>query len=336
MSEKGPFDGPRDFHYITPMGRRLSEYEALNQYILPLETSMDHPVAKAAGWPADSTALRSANWYAFRDPAQRWYRPYIKRQAEQERGLERALAAARDAGRLSRMRPEWAEGVIGDVYVPAAFFERGLSRALMHAAGIALSDMVMLTLILNSSDKERHAQDIVFYHYDLVEAGVPISPDPRLSHWLEDPALQGLRKLVERINATPDWAEVALVVNLVVEPLVSRYLYNELLWPAAPAHQDGTTPAILLEAENDRQLNIAATVAFAGLLLDDETHGDHNRGLVEGWITAWYPEVVGAMEPLASVAERVGADAGAARTVVEDGWRALLAGCRLGVPAGVN
>ncbi|MDQ1490919.1 MAG: propane 2-monooxygenase small subunit [Actinomycetota bacterium] len=336
MSEKGPFDGPRDFFYITPMGRRLSEYEALNQYILPLETSMDHPVAKRAGWPADSTALRSENWYAFRDPAQRWQRPYIKRQAEQERGLERALASARDAGRLSRMPAEWAEGVIGDVYVPAAFFERGLSRALMHAAGIALSDMVMLTLILNSSDKERHAQDIVFYHYDLAEAGVPVGADVRLSRWLEDPALQGLRALVEHINATSDWAEVALVVNLLVEPLLSRFLFNELLWQAAAAHRDVTTPAILGEAENDRQLNIAAMVSFASLVLDDETHGEHNRGLVEGWLTSWYPEIVAAMETLAPVAERVGVDTGEARSTVEAAWRSLLAGSSLGVPAGVN
>ncbi len=40
MSDPGPFDGPRDFSYITPMGRRLSDYEALNLFVFPLETSM--------------------------------------------------------------------------------------------------------------------------------------------------------------------------------------------------------------------------------------------------------------------------------------------------------
>ena len=83
MSDKGPFDGPRDFGYVKPMGRRISEYEALNLYVLPLETSVDRPVAKSTGWPADSTAVRSENFYAFRDPAQRWQRPHVKRQAEQ-------------------------------------------------------------------------------------------------------------------------------------------------------------------------------------------------------------------------------------------------------------
>lgn len=335
MSEKGPFDGPRDFAYIKPMGRRLSEYEALNLYVLPLETSMAQPVVKRTGWPADSTALRSENWYAFRDPAQRWQRSYIKRQAEQERGIERALASARDAGHLGRMPAEWAR-VIGDVYLPAAFFEHGLSRALMHAAGIALSDMLMVALILNSSDKERHAQDIVFYHYDLGEAGVPVGPDDRRTDWMEDLTLQGLRRLVEQVNATPDWAEVALMTNLVVEPLVGRYLFNEVLWVAAAAHRDVTTPAILLEAENDRQLNIGAMGALARLVLADATHADDNRKLVESWIATWYARAAEAMDTLAPVAQRIGVDPGPARRAVEDGWRSLLAKVGLGVPAEVG
>jgi hypothetical protein len=335
VSEKGPFDGPREFLYVKPMGRRISEYEALNLYVLPLETSMDNPVAKSTGWPADTTALRSENFYAFRDPAQRWQRTHVKRQAEQERAIERAMAAARQSGQLTRMAPAWAEGVIGDIYLPTAFFEHGLSRALMHAAGIALSDMLMTAFIFNSSDKERHAQDIVFHHHDLGAAGVPVGADDRHQQWMENPVLQGLRELAERINATPDWGEVALVTNLLVEPLVGRFLFNELLWAGAGPHHDTTTPAILLEAENDRQTNITAMSAFAELLLTDTAAGDHNRQVIEGWITQWYPLLARVIDSLAPVADRVGVDAVGARAAVEESWRSMLAGTRLGVPAEV-
>ena len=43
------------------------------------------PADGRAPWREESTALRHPDWFAFRDPAQLWQRPYVRMQAEQER-----------------------------------------------------------------------------------------------------------------------------------------------------------------------------------------------------------------------------------------------------------
>src|SRR6266481_3863639 len=40
--------------------------------------------------------------------------------------------------------------------------------------------------------------------------------------WLKDPVWQGVRENVERLTATPDWAEQLFATNVIYEPLVGE------------------------------------------------------------------------------------------------------------------
>lgn len=329
MSAPTGLDGPRDFNYIVPAGRRLSEYEALNLFVQPVEADEDHPIAKRSGWSESSTALKSSNWYNFRDPAAMWYRPYIRRQTEQERAIERAMKTAVASGAVKRIEADWAQSVLGDFYVACAFFERGLFRALSYASVGALSDVLSLALIFNATDKERHAEDILYHQYDLRQADVAVGGSDRRAEWLDDPLLQPMRRLAERLNACADWCEIAVAINLVVEPLLCRFIYNDIIGMQAQGHGDVVTPVVVAEAESDRQRNIEWVMALVRMVAGEEVHGDANRAIINDWIVAWVTEVIPALESLRPAAERAGTDYEDALTRIQLEWRQLIEGSGL-------
>jgi propane monooxygenase small subunit len=194
-----------------------------------------------------------------------------------------------------------------------------------------LSDVLSVALLYNSVDKERHAEDILFHQYDLLHAGVPIGQSDRKDEWLSDNQLQPMRRLVEDINATRDWCEVLMSVNLVVEPLLGRLIYSEMLASSATRHGDHVTGVILAEAESDRQRNIEWTCALADMLLSDPQHGDRNRELINSFLGYWVAEVRVVMGTLSQVAERAGIDLDAATRRVTHDWKVLVEQCRLDV-----
>lgn len=325
--------GPRDFAYITPKRRRVSEYEAVTLYVQPLEAESPTPRALRSTWPEEATRLRSGDWFAFRDPAEMWSRNYVARQAEQERALERVSHLARAAGLYDRMEPAWAS-LIGDVYVTAAYLERGLFLAMNYAQMHAPADVLAVAGALHSIDKQRHAEDILFYHYDLLQAGVPAGDDSRRTTWLDDPLFQPSRELIERVVATADWGEVMMAVNLVVEPLLGRFLFNEVLLRNAAVHGDHTTAPILLEAESDRQRNLDWTVELVQLLLGDVEYGDANRAVLNEWLATWNSRAEDVVESLRPLCERAGADHDEAVAAARRSQAAHLNRCGLAPESG--
>ena len=59
-------------------------------------------------WRDDSTALKSADWYAFRDPGQMWERPYYQAGTAHEQLIEGAVGPPRERA-FDDFTPEWVE-----------------------------------------------------------------------------------------------------------------------------------------------------------------------------------------------------------------------------------
>lgn len=326
----GPFQGgPRDFAHIKPAGRRLSEYEAVICYVQPDYFTYDGPgdgttrPDGGATWRMDSTALRCQDWYAFRDPSDMWQRPYTAQQTEQEHSIDRLVKHWADSGVLGKMSPEWA-AVLGDLYVPCAFMEHGIFRVMAYAQREALSDTLATAMVFNAVDKVRHAQGIVIYHLQLADAGVQIRSDDGKSTWLTEPMFQGCRRVIERLLATDDWGELSVAANLVIEPLLTGLLYNEVLAHGASRAGDMATPVMLAEASVDRQRNQNWTRRLVELALDDPAHGEHNCSVVAGWLASWHADATAAMADLAPAAKRVGLDPDEVQRRVQAAWSDMV------------
>ncbi len=295
----------REFAYIQPRGRRATEYEELTLHIQQdperfawAGWTLLSPEGRPS-WTKDSTALRSTDWWAFRDPNKTWQRPYVKLQAEQGRALERLVATARAKGLLEQFEPGWAREVLARHYAVCAFIEYGLFRCFAYAQREALADVVGNVCVFNAADKIRYAQEISLYGMELGEALEGFSDAGAKEVWLRDPLWQGVRENVERLMVLRDWGEVIVAINGVFEPLLGELLRAEFFLRFAPRNGDSVTPALVGSAELDWERNIKWTRSFLKLLLEDPQHGSHNHEVLQGWLNSWVPLTLKAAGDLA-------------------------------------
>ena len=113
--------GHRHFTWFTPVGSRATEYEDLT---VDEQSTPAHYAFQ--GWPIrfddgrdpyfeGTTALRSSDWYLYRDPNQTIQRTYVSGVNESERALDRSISGARDAGLFSFADTDWVQTGASDL-----------------------------------------------------------------------------------------------------------------------------------------------------------------------------------------------------------------------------
>ena len=311
----------REFAWFEPAGRRATLYEDVTvdtQPSIHRHLARGWPVSFADGrgtWNDASTALRCTDWFAFRDPGQQWERPFYQAAAAVEKQLESALASAAEQGLIADFTPDWVTFLRTSLQIPA-FVEHGLWFALATAARDCLSDSVATCVCLQAAHKQRSAQAIVLYAMDLEpHLGCPLPIDVAREAFLRDPAWQPTRRYLERLAATPDWAEVIVAANLCFEPVVGTLIRRELGTRAAAASGDTVTPVLARIATQEWEWSRAWTVALVRFLVSDKAHGAHNRAVVDRWLETWAGP---AREAAAAVSDAAGQVGEYARRTVHD------------------
>jgi len=298
----------RDFSWFEPAGPRATLYEDVT---IDTQPSIHRHLAR--GWPLHfedgrgtwddgSTALRSSDWFAFRDPGQQWERTFYRSGAAAEQQLEGALRSAAEQGLIDDFTPEWRELLRTSLQIPA-FVEHGLWFALATAARDCLSDSVATCVCLQAAHKQRSAQAIVLYAMDLEpHLGQELPITAAREAFLADAAWQPTRRYLERLAATRDWGEVLVAANLCFEPLVGTLIRRELGTRAAAASGDVVTPVLARVATQEWEWTRTWTVALVQFLCSDPGHGQHNRAVIDGWLADWMAparEAAAALDPSA-------------------------------------
>jgi len=304
----------REFAWFEPHGRRATLYEDVT---IDTQPSVHRHLKR--GWPLSfedgrgtwndaSTALRSADWFAFRDPGQLWERPFYRTGAAVEQQIDGALRSAGEQGLIEDFAPSWVAFLRDFLQVPA-FVEHGLWFALATAARDCLSDSVATCVCLQAAMKQRSAQAIVLYAMDLeqhLEHDFPLQA--ARESFLHDEPWQPTRRYLERLAATADWGEVLLAANLCFEPTVATLVRRELGTRAAAANGDTVTPVLARVETQEWEWARTWTVALTRFLVADPDHGRHNRAVIAGWVRDWLPEALEAAAALAPVAQSIGLD----------------------------
>jgi propane monooxygenase small subunit len=116
--------------------------------------------------------------------------------------------------------------------------------------------------------------------------------------WKNDPAWFGVRENVERLTATPDWAEQLFATNIIYEPLCGELFRSQFVMQFAAPHGDFVTPVLFGMAEHDYERNLTYTVEQFRLLAEDDEHGEANKKIIGEWLTHWTPFSVSAARQL--------------------------------------
>ena len=303
---------PRDFTYIKPRKRRLSEYEAVTCYTQPDPEVFDQGgwfLRTADGrtaWRKESTRLRHPHWFDFRDPAALWQRTYVRMEAEQERAIERAVEDAARGGAFRDFDPVWAREILGAHYRVWSFFEYGLFRCFAQAQREALSDTLGNVFCFAAVDRMRHAQAIVIYLMDLEGQIDGFRDVGGKERWLSDPIYQPLRRLAEELMAIDDWAELAVATHYAVDPLIAEIGVSEIVRRHGPFHGDAVTPLIISTTERDRRRNAEWTQELVRMVIARNVPDSAaNLEVIRGWVNIWTARALEAMEALAAVYARI-------------------------------
>ena len=334
--EAGPSAGAvaeseRDFSWYAPAGRRATLYEDVTidtQPSVHRHLTRGWPVKFEDGrgtWNDESTALRSDDWFAFRDPGEQWERPFYQRGAAVEQQIEAAMRSARSEGLLRDYSDEWLQFLRDYLQVPS-YVEHGLWFALATVARDCLSDSVATCVCLQAAMKQRSAQAIVLYAMDLEADLGPFPIETARAAFLGEERWQPTRRYLERLAATPDWGEVVVAANLCFEPTVGTLIRRELGIRAAAANGDTVTPVLARAATEEWEWTRAWTTELIRFLLAGEAFGTSNREVLTGWVEDWLPEAVSAADALAQDGLPVAVD----RSRVGESAAGVLADAGLG------
>lgn len=280
----------RRYKYFEPKGKRATHYEDVTVDVQPdperyliQNWIIAFPNGEGA-YDKGATAMKSANWHAFRAPDQEWERTHYQRQSRIETMVQSVIQNARRSGAPAAFDKTWTRILMTQLgaWKHAEF---GLGTSLMQAQRYGYTQMINNATLTNSSYKLRLAQDITLY---LAEIGMDIDgwdDEAGKRAWMEDGIWQGTREAVETIMGSSDYVEQYLATNLVFEPLVGELFRSGFLMQVAAANADFVTPPVISAAEADYERNLANAIDFAWLLVNDEQNGDANRKLLQGWIS---------------------------------------------------
>jgi hypothetical protein len=326
----------RSFQWYKPKKRRATLYEDVTVDTQPSRhrhIDRDWPVHFEDGrglWWDDSTALRSTDWYEFRDPGQMWERPYYQTGTSYEQLIEGAVRTAKRERAFADFTPEWVEFLRKHLQTPA-FIEHGIWLALASAARDTLSDTVTHCVAIEAAMKQRQAQAYLLYGMDLEDQFGDFPVDRAREAFLREDAWQPARRYVERLRATPDWGERVVATNVCFEPVVGLLVRRELLMRSVRFNGDILTQALSHVAQLEWEWVRGWTVDFVQFVLDDAEHGAANRDVLAGWLADWAPLAEEAAEGVRAVFEELpaGIPYEEARANVKIDVDELMEECRL-------
>jgi propane monooxygenase small subunit len=314
-----PDSTARNFNYYTPQKRKQSHYEDVTVEVQPdprhyLSQGWLYGFADGrGGYPLEWTALKAwgsdrpepargpgsggkgydwpaLGWHEFRDPNEEWELSLYRYNSNVVRQLTQNVEAARQSKAFEQWNRNWINFV--ERHVGAwMHVDHGLGLYVFaNANRRAPTNMHNNAISVNSMHRIRAAQDLALYNLTLTEEIADFDGAAHLATWNEDPAWQGVRRTAEALTAIDDWCEAIFATNVIFEPLIGELFRSHLVQQAAPGNGDFVTPTVVGAEEYDfAERDLRYTRAMFELLTADREFADHNKSVLQSWLTDWVP-----------------------------------------------
>src|SRR3954463_5783484 len=324
-----PDSNSRRYNYYTPQKRKQSHYEDVTVDVQP---DPRHYLSQGwlygfsdgrGGYPLDWTVLKAwgseqpepqrgpgrgamfpehwpaTGWHEFRDPNEEWELTLYRYNSNVVRQVTQNVEAARQSKAFEQWNTNWVRFV--EQHVGAwMHVDHGLGLYLYaNANRRAPTNMHNNAISVNSMHRIRAAQDLALYNLTLTEEIPGFEGAAHLEAWNSDPAWQGVREAAEGLTGIDDWCEAIFAANVVFEPLVGELFRSQLVQHAAPRNGDFVTPTIVGAEEYDySERDLRYTKAMFSLLTNDREFADHNKRILQAWLTDWVSSAIGAARAL--------------------------------------
>lgn len=237
------------------------------------------------------TAVVMADWHVFRDPRQFYYANYTIARSKQQDAAERNFDFVEKRG-LLRMAPAETIRQAIALLLPLRHYEWGANMNNSYAASFAFGSMINVPTTFHAMDRLGLAQYLTQIGLMLGDNDESVLERGRRA-WLEDPAWQGLRRLVEDLFVTEDWFEVFLAQNLAADGLIHPLVFSR--FPES-LKEHGATLAVMSEFFVDWYAESAPWVD--SVVKTAAAESMENRRVLSGWYAAWRDRVAAVLPPV--------------------------------------
>jgi propane monooxygenase small subunit len=327
-AKKFPDSDNRRFTYYVPAKRRATHYEDVTVEVQPdtrhyLSQGWIYGFSNGiGGYPLDWTVLKAwgsdrpeperfpgsggkgyewpaLGWHEFRDPNEEWELTIYRYNANVVRQLNQNVENARQSKAFDLWNRNWVRFVERNVGA-WMHVDHGLGIYLFSNANRrAPTNMHNNAISVNGMHRIRAAQDLALYNLTLSDEITIFDGTAHTECWDNDPAWQGVREVSERLTGIDDWCEAIFAANVVFEPLVGELFRSNLVQHAAPRNGDFVTPTVIGAEEYDfAERDLRYTRAMFDLLSNDHEFADHNKQIMQQWLSAWVPRAIAAARTL--------------------------------------
>ena len=283
------------------VARRLGADKPASRY---LEATLDlqptanfhyKPQWEPEFWHFDTrkTSVVMQDWYKPLDPRQYYYATYNIARANMIQSVERSFIFADDRGLIQKLSAD-ARSQIEHGLLPLRHLHWGSNMNMTEICQRGYGTAITAPSIFSAGDHLGMAQ-IVSRIGLALDGQTGVSLDMAKETWLNNPAWQGVRKLIEDTFVERDFFELFVAQTLAVNGVVFDLIYKhaDAAWKEA-----GVTIAMLTEfmtdwrAEESRWSDsVIKTVA---------AESPENKALVSQWAKLWIDRAVEAAKPLSA------------------------------------
>lgn len=314
---------PKTYWHLLAARRIPTEYEVVSSellYHVRLGFAVRTPAAEFQARHAP--ALACSNWEAFRDPRETTYTSYVNEQREREIFVDRLLESS-DGGAYDRaLDPQWLQ-LLERALVPLRYPCHGLHMLAAYIAHAAPAGRLTIAGAFQAGDELRRVQRLAYRTQQLALAHPAFGADAQ-ARWENDPALQPLREVIERLLVCYEWCEAFVALQLVVKPLFDGWLCGQLA-ALSLRRGDDVLGRMLGSLRDDQVWHRSWSGALVAQLLAE---APDNRAAIESMFERWQPRMLGALEGLAASIGAEVVDAAAVRAE----QRLFLERCGLALP----
>ena len=258
------------------------------------------------------TRLVMRDWYALKDPRQFYYGAYTQARARMQEVAEADFEFVEERGLADRF-DDTARRKALDFYVPLRHVAWGANMNGAYQCAYGYGTAITQPCLYAGMDQLGIAQyltrlGLLLGNQGELEAGKQA--------WLQAPAWQGLRRLVEDTWVLKDWFELFVAQNLVLDGVLFALAYKEV--DQVLSEQAGPVVSMLtrFQAEWGQDANkwVDAVMKVAA------AESPENKELLSHWYAHWRGRVQQALAPIAELALGAdGADALARSVAAVDG-----------------
>lgn len=239
------------------------------------------------------TRLVMKDWYALKDPRQFYYGAYTQARARMQEVAEADFEFVETRGLADRF-DDGARRVALDFYVPLRHVAWGANMNGAYQCAYGYGTAITQPCLYAGMDQLGIAQYLTRLGLLL---GTPGELEAGKQAWLEAPAWQPLRRLVEDTWVMKDWFELYVAQNVVLDGVLFGLAYKEV--DQALSERAGPVVSMLtrFQAEWAQDANkwVDAVMKVAA------AESPENKALLSEWYAHWRARVQEALTPVAAL-----------------------------------